>query len=913
MRIRNILNSRECKSLFEEVQLFVEKSLSEYNESISVDGFRYIDKDIFDFVWGTIDFSAAEICILDSPLLQRLRRIRQLGLASTVYCNADSSRFSHTIGVTEVASRMAKVVSEKVRDVLNSDEFNEFKIYNTEEVVRLAAIFHDTGHMFYSHVSELFFSFDRSFPRYREITRARTYFCEKTSAEVSLHELLSVMIVNSPATLKLIELVAPHMKKSRLTEISHYEQLAEFISSLIIGTPTNKYILPYSTIINSAIDADKFDYLLRDSQCTKVPIAVDIARIIRKLDVVNIESIEQTAIWDDSTSTAVPLKVMAIKNSARNVFFQLSNARSSMYESVYYHHKVLTAETMFRDALRKLYMLKASDKISFCDILELTDDSFNDHWEYALLNEGEINTQEKENISNCLKWVRNRNLYKRVAAFSQDIICAPKAAKEDFLNVVVQDPLSEDFKRFCSRLQEEYAIVCKFLEIQPKNNPTFMFIYSKYDAMSSVPVERGDGYCIWSSKLMKQDTIEAGKKSKQEQFYLVTDCKDRIPVYLALEKVLTEFDITGLTTEASICSKLSQSSINRARLSLFEKDYYQNVLYILQDEFLREKVFDKHLFSKILDKYRSFMGVNNCRITEESLLKYLRQFLYLQIKYEEVSILLNGILQVLNTAFYLDRDSFVEQLSCLLGGKIGQIECDRKHVVFLGGLFDSANHWLYFFNDVKGRDTLLFEKSIEGALKSAGENDCICFFDDGAYSGKQVISIFQELMGVPSEERTTNEHHVDELKDEEKLRLKKSNIVLAYLCFNSHSEEYIRSELRKIGIENLKIYYNYDLSTKLFDNSGNTFFDEKQKVVVESYLRIIGQSILESTKKMPNGNYKDRWSKERVEGSALGYNDAQQAVIFYNNIPTYSLTALWANGVINGSKWSGLFQRTNKD
>lgn len=42
------------------------------------------------------------------------------------------------------------------------------------------------------------------------------------------------------------------------------------------------------------------------------------------------------------------------------------------------------------------------------------------------------------------------------------------------------------------------------------------------------------------------------------------------------------------------------------------------------------------------------------------------------------------------------------------------------------------------------------------------------FFDDGAYSGKQVISIFQELMGVPIDERTTNEHHVDELTQENK-------------------------------------------------------------------------------------------------------------------------------------------------
>ena len=913
MRIRDILNSNECKKLFEEVQLFTDISLSEYNESLSKEGFHYMDKDIFDFVWGTIDFSATEMCILDSPLLQRLRRIRQLGLASTVYCNADSSRFSHTIGVTEVASRMSKVVTEKVRNILNGSEFDEFRIYDPEEIVRLSAIFHDTGSMFYSHVSEVFFSYDRSFPLYKEITRARTYFCEKTSTEVSLHELISVMIVNSPATIKLFELISPHFKKSRLTERAHYEQLAEFISCLIIGTPINKYLLPYSTIINSAIDADKFDYLLRDSECTKVPIAVDMARIIRKLDVVNIESIEPSEIWDDNTSTAVPLKVMAIKNSARNVFFQLSNARASMYESVYYHHKVLTAEAMFRQALNKIYSIKQSNTISFRDILQLTDDSFNELWKFALLTEEERENPKVQYITNFLKCIRNRNLFKRVAAFSQDIICASKAAKEDFLNVVVRDPLSSDCNKFCERLKEEYFNVCKLIEYIPKEEPLFMFVSSKYDAMSSVPVERGDGYCIWSSKLMKQDTIEAGKKSKQEQFYLVTDCSERMPVYLALEKVLTEFEIHGLKSEASICSKLTPSLLNRMRVTLLEKDFYQNVLFVLNDDFLLDKVYDKVLFSKALEKFRSFMGCNNCSVTKEDLLKYLRQFLKLQIKYEDIKLLLNGVLQIIVNAYYLDRESFVEQLSSLLGKSMEQISCERKHFVFIGGLFDSANHWLYFFNDVQQKNALSFEKDVESALETANENDCICFFDDGAYSGKQVISIFQELMGIPAEQRTTKEHHVNELNEENKMRLKNSNIALAYLCFNSSAKKYIIEELEKLGINKVDIYYNHDLSKKLFDKDTNVFHTEQQKNVVRKYLYDIGVQILNSTKKLPDGNYKERWSQERVESAALGYNDAQQAVVFYNNIPTYSITALWANGNVGENEWKGLFQRTKKD
>jgi hypothetical protein len=79
MKIVDILKSEECEKLFLEVQEFAKISLSGYNDRLEKDEFDYSEKDIFDFVWGTVNFSKAEICVLDSPLLQRLRRIRHLG------------------------------------------------------------------------------------------------------------------------------------------------------------------------------------------------------------------------------------------------------------------------------------------------------------------------------------------------------------------------------------------------------------------------------------------------------------------------------------------------------------------------------------------------------------------------------------------------------------------------------------------------------------------------------------------------------------------------------------------------------------------------------------------------------------------------------------------------------------------
>lgn len=102
------------------------------------------------------------------------------------------------------------------------------------------------------------------------------------------------------------------------------------------------------------------------------------------------------------------------------------------------------------------------------------------------------------------------------------------------------------------------------------------------------------------------------------------------------------------------------------------------------------------------------------------------------------------------------------------------------------------------------------------------------------------------------------------------------------------------------------------LSKKVFSAGADVFGNSKQCDLVCETLTHIGKEVLASTKQLPDGSYKERWSEERIKTSALGYNDAQQVVVFESNIPTYSITALWANGEFAGKQWNGLFQRTEK-
>lgn len=568
---------------------------------------------------------------------------------------------------------------------------------------------------------------------------------------------------------------------------------------------------------------------------------------------------------------------------------------------------------MFRKMLRNLYEIKDETNLSFTKIMKLTDDMFNEYWDLILLKPEMREAKGVEVVSELIKNIRERNLYKRVASFSRNSFKGSLSSIKNFFNQVIQDPLSDKYRSFCSLMNEEYEKICNLLKIQDNTQRPleFMFVFSKYDAMSSMPIESGDGFCVWSSSLMKQETMEAGKKSQQEQFYLLTNCKDRKLVYLALEKVLTKFDIEQLARDSAICSKVPYEEMNKTRMRLLELGYYNDALYLLQDENFT-RLLNAKTFKVVIDKYRSFLGADSCQITEESLNNFLRQFLWLDMDKKDLVVLLDGILKLLESAYYLDRESFAAQVGKLIE-ELSILQYSDKHIVTLGGLFDSAKHLMYYFNDIKGGKNVIFDGSLESALKNTTENDCLCFFDDGAYSGKQVISIFQELMGVPVDERTTNEHHVDELAQENKEKIKKINIVLAYLCFNKQSERYIKEELKRLGIENITILFVKDLSEKIFDNDSSVFSNNEQKELVKKWLAEIGYTILLSSKRKADGEYKPRWNEKRIQEAALGYNNAQQLVIFSTNIPTYSITAFWANGDYGTHKWKGLFQRTVKD
>ena len=108
-------------------------------------------------VHGFIEVNDWERSVIDHPVFQRLRRIRQLGWTDYVYPGSTHTRFEHSLGVMHVVTRMYDAITRQSGAVLQSHlayDADGVGRGRDRQLMRFAALLHDTGHAPFSHASE---------------------------------------------------------------------------------------------------------------------------------------------------------------------------------------------------------------------------------------------------------------------------------------------------------------------------------------------------------------------------------------------------------------------------------------------------------------------------------------------------------------------------------------------------------------------------------------------------------------------------------------------------------------------------------------------------------------------------------------------------------------------------------------
>jgi hypothetical protein len=159
-------------------------------------------KVIKDGTWGMIEIDASCVRLLDSPILQRLRGVRQLGFSYLTYPSAEHTRFIHSLGMCFVVSRFLEIVQQ--RSKISGDPSAPYSVWtpqgNYPRLMSHAALLHDMGHLPFSHVSEKIFQADPSLFRCGGQTVEDFLFAAEDCLErtVVLAEALSIAITLTP-------------------------------------------------------------------------------------------------------------------------------------------------------------------------------------------------------------------------------------------------------------------------------------------------------------------------------------------------------------------------------------------------------------------------------------------------------------------------------------------------------------------------------------------------------------------------------------------------------------------------------------------------------------------------------------------------------------------------------------------
>lgn len=253
----------------------------------------FLAKIIHDSIYGSIKFDGVFLDLIDTPELQRLRSVRQLGLSYLVFPGSNHSRFEHSLGTSFIVGEMADELGLSERE---------------SDLVRIAGLLHDVGHGPFSH--SLGNLFDE--------------FLGKDHMEVSADIIRGDLDFRDGVCFDC----------GRVPDILEREGFSpDEVADLVLGEDDGFL----GDLLHGNMDADQIDYLLRDAHYTGVAHGV-----------IDWDRVTKVLVRDDGGVFVKEKGVEAVEG--------MLVARNLMYSSVYFHHTSTIAEAMLRKATRDLIL-----------------------------------------------------------------------------------------------------------------------------------------------------------------------------------------------------------------------------------------------------------------------------------------------------------------------------------------------------------------------------------------------------------------------------------------------------------------------------------------------------------------------------------------------------------------------------
>ncbi len=315
-------------------------------------------------IHGSISVSSDEKSLIDHKYFQRLRNIKQLGLSYLVYPNATHSRFAHSIGVMHLAGKLADALLDAAA-LKNLDNNARFYI---KKVLRIAGLFHDLGHGPLSHF------FEHCIGKSKIVELDSDYQLESSWFENEIshqkyqnshleHEHISVALIRR--ILVKNQHLAQDICSMLFEDIIPSAELAGALRHTAKCFPeangSSNLRAVFKFLLSGELDADRLDYLQRDSHFSGVKISsIDVGHIINSVGLS----------YDPNIGFYIRVPPSAVSSIE-----QVLISRRQMFNQVYLHRTCFLLGKMLEETLQE-YGLNIWPNKTLNEFVTLSDESF---------------------------------------------------------------------------------------------------------------------------------------------------------------------------------------------------------------------------------------------------------------------------------------------------------------------------------------------------------------------------------------------------------------------------------------------------------------------------------------------------------------------------------------------------------
>jgi deoxynucleoside triphosphate triphosphohydrolase SAMHD1 len=803
--------------------------------------------------------------------MQRLRGLRQLGVIHWVYPNAGHTRFEHSIGVMHQTSRLVEGLernSGRPGDRLVEDV--------TVKLLRIAGLVHDCGHSVMSHVSEPVME------RQPGVEDLRAWLKElyRPRKDPSASEAIAAVLVRSKAFRALLG--TPQIGADFIRDV---DDAVDKIAGLLLGAPVFSNQAFLTLVINGAFDADKLDYMPRDTLMCGVPCAVDVSRLVEKVHCVSIPAgpvigpLRQYRQWA-GLGESDPFRIIALPRSAATTLEELAVARTVLYEKIYFHQKVRALEAMVRRVLE-------NESRSTTAWLEVSDDE--------LLTDSTVSRS-----------LRHRTLLKRAYYFWSETPEKPdessdtseesipvdagwRQLRKAFQNGTIDALINENAKAMCRTLGVDTAVLDEVPAVLdlPKNKKLeldqFAFIGDSHADLRLPPA-------AWTGA-----RAETAKHIARQQGYVYADERVLLPVHFAARKVLSETYQQPVGHEAYAKTKIDPGDLEKAHLVLKEAGLINADAAYTDVPSRRTALLNDFLstawprIEALAIRFGHYQAVGRGPISESDIADYLRQF--------ETEDNARVALRMLEKVEIKGRDFFVKSIETSMREalKAGPI----THVCPLGSTGDSSAILSYYMSDLPTdlrRPVMPLELALESPVRA------VLLWDDFCGNAGHSITTIAQWLGATEKVKdlVLNEALAIELNDARKKALFGSSVRIGFAMARQVGLKNLRTGLKKLGLK-APVLTPTELvheQNGLFERSDTPFLTAAEKTNFASFCKNKTRQVFAAK----------TWSPEKLETRLLGHGNEAHLFAFYYNVPTVTMSLLWAGS----EKWQPLFPRREK-